>query len=101
MDEGSQGPGLERKYKRVEPVSTTSIVFALLGLVPSQWIGIGGFHAFGPIAFTAIFAIVGVMFGFLAVFRHGELQDKRALAVGITGAALGLLRLFIYPFFGL
>lgn len=101
MDDEAQGPGLQRKYKRVDPVSTTSIVFAVLGLIPSDWIGIGGVHAFGPIAFTAIFAIVGVLFGFLAVFRHGELKDLIALRVGIAGAALGVVRLFIYPFFGL
>ncbi len=85
----------------MDPVSTTAIVFALLGMIPSQWIGIGGVHAFGPIAFTAIFAIVGVLFGLLSIIRHGELQKRIALQLGIAAVALGALRLFIYPLAGL
>lgn len=100
MDE-TEGPGLERRYKRFEPVSTTSILFGLLGLIPSAaFLVTFGAEAFGPIEFPAILAIVGVLFGFLAVFRHGELQDVMALRVGIAGAALGLVRLFLYPLFG-
>lgn len=97
----AQGPGLKQSDGRVDAVSTVSLVFAVLGLMPSTWLKIGGVHAFGPVAFTAILSIVGVLFGFLAVFRHGELKDQRALIIGSVGAGLGLVRLFIYPFFGL
>lgn len=101
VEQVPQGPGLARASKSLDAVSTTSIIFAVIGLIPSKWIGIGGFHAFGPLAFTAIFAIVGVLFGLLAIIRHGELQNKRAFQIGIAATALGLLRLFIYPLAGL
>lgn len=97
----TEGPGLTPSQRRWEPVSTTSIVFAVLGLTPRAAFGSTlGVEALGPIAFPALFAIVGVLFGLLAIIRHGELQHPLALRVGIIGLSLGLLRLFIYPLAG-
>lgn len=100
MDE-TAGPGLQEHREGRDPVSITSIVFAALGLTPRAVFGSAlGVEAFGPVAFPAIFAIVGVLFGLLTLVRHGELQNPAALKLGIAGLLIGLLRLFIYPLAG-
>ncbi len=101
MDE-TEGPGLQANPTKRDPVSTVSIIFAILGLTPRAVFGSTlGVEALGPIAFPAIFAIVGVLFGLLTIIRHGELQNQTALKVGIAGLAIGLTRLFVYPLLGI
>ncbi len=98
----TEGPGLQEHRTGRDPVSIVSIVFAVLGLTPRAVFGSAlGVEAFGPIAFPAIFAIVGVMFGLLTLIRHGELQNLLALRLGIAGLSIGLIRLFLYPLLGI
>lgn len=100
MDDATQGPGLEARTNRLDPVSTVAIVFAVPGLMPTGWIRLGGFEGFGPIPFPVLLSIVGMLFGLLALIRHGELQNVLALRIGIAAVALGFVRIFLYPIIG-
>ena len=67
----TDGPGLEAHREGKDAVSITAIVFAVLGLTPRAVFGSAlGVEAFGPVSFPAIFAIVGVLFGLLAIIRQ-------------------------------
>ncbi len=100
MDDAPQGPGLQANQKRVDPVSTVAIVFAVPGLMPTGWIRLGNFEGFGPIPFPVLLSIVGMLFGLLTLIRHGELQNPLALRIGIAAVVLGFVRIFLYPLFG-
>ena len=91
------GPGLEATgtWDRLAFVAAG---FALLGLLPKSFFK-SAFtaHALGPLAFSAILAIVGVLFGFLVLFRYGELQHRPSRDLAIAAIAIGLARLLIAP----
>lgn len=96
---GLMGPGV-RPSTGIDPTLVTAWLFALLGYTPyTWWERILGFGFFGPIQVPAILAMVGVLFGFIAVLRALDLRDSRLRLLGGTATALGLVRLFLLPFF--
>lgn len=82
----------------MDRAAITSIIFALLGLFPRSVIG--GGHIFGPLDLTALFSIVGVLFGIIAILRGIEAGDALAKKIGTVSTLLGLFRLLIYPMIG-
>ncbi len=95
------GPGLHATGKP-DPTGVVAIVAAVLSLVPTAWVR-SAFqaHAFGPIEFAVILAIVAVLFGFVAIMRSGETKDRTAKLLGIAAVAIGLVRILLYPILGL
>ncbi len=93
------GPGLEAK-DGVDPTLVTAWIFVLIGFTPTGiWLRVLGFDRFGPLEVSAILAMVGVLFGFIALLRAIDLADVRLRAMAIGALVLGLGRLFLLPLF--
>lgn len=97
--EGQPGPGL-RRTGRTDPTLVTAWVFAVLGYTPISWVERAfGIAYFGPLAWPAIVAMVGVLFGVIALLRSLDLDDRRLRAWAAGALALGLVRVLLFPFF--
>lgn len=98
-DQERSGPGLVAK-DGVDPTVVVGWVLVLLGFTPtSLWERILGFGYFGPIEVSAIITMVGVLFAFIAVLRSIDLGDMRLRLFGGIALGLGLVRLFLMPWF--
>jgi len=96
---GGAGPGLAPSH-RIDPTLLTAGVFVLLGFTPDAFFDATvGYSHFGPLAWSAILAMVGVLFAVIAVLRSVDTGDAgmRAWAVGV--GAVGLLRVFVLAWF--
>lgn len=95
------GPGLQASAG-LDRTAITASAFALLCLTPTDWVrSTFQAHAFGPIQFTVILAIVAVIFGFVAILRSTETHDMLARRLGAAAVAIGLVRILIFPMLGL
>lgn len=95
------GPGL-RRQAGPDPTAWTALIAGILGIVPkSVFASLPNEGHFGPLSFTALFAVVAILFAVIAGMRYVDLRQKRILWVGMTGGVLGLIRLFIYPLAGI
>lgn len=91
------GPGLEAEPGWDKPL-LAGVVFVLLGYSPiSFWARIMGYGYFGPLAWPAILAMIGVLFGVIALLRSLDLEDKKLRNAALVVLVLGLGRLFIAP----
>lgn len=97
MEHEEGGPGLTRG-EGIDKAAFTAWFFSAIGLFPRS--AIGGGHIFGPLDLTALFSVVGVMFGIIAILRGIELNDGQAKFLGMSSTFLGLFRLLIYPMLG-
>lgn len=78
----------------------TAFVFVVLGFTPVAWVErLIGFGYFGPIAWSAILSMVGVLFGLIALLRSIDLKDPTLRNAALVALVLGLGRLFIAPMF--
>lgn len=95
---GQPGPGL-RPNKGVDPTLVTAAVFIVVGYTPVAWweAALRTGH-FGPLQIPAIVAMVGILFAFIALLRSIDLQDRRLRMWAGIALALGLVRLFLFPF---
>lgn len=83
---------------RWDPTLLTSAAFILLGFTPvSWWAALVGYGYFGPIAWPAILAMVGVLFAVIALLRSVDLHDQRLRTMALVLLGLGLVRLFLAP----
>lgn len=99
QEQRPSGPGIVAK-EGLDPTVITAWVFVMLGFTPSiLWRTVLGFDYFGPIEVSAILTMVGVLFGFIAVLRSIDLRDLRLRWAGGVALALGMIRLFLAPFF--
>lgn len=98
MDENpGGGPGLE-KQPGLDRSLVAAYVFVAIGFTPVSWYTrLLGYGYFGPIAWPAILAMVGVLFGVIALLRSLDLEDATLRNAAIVALILGLLRLFIFP----
>lgn len=97
--EGQSGPGLEAT-PGVDKTLVTAWICVLIGFTPwTVWRQVLGFGYFGPIQVPAIIAMVGVLFAVIAVLRALDLQDVRLRNLGLLAGVLGMVRLFLLPFF--
>lgn len=91
------GPGLEAEPGWDKPL-LAGVFFVLLGYSPvAFWARIMGYGYFGPLAWPAILAMVGVLFGVIALLRSLDLEDQKLRNAAIVVLLLGLVRLFIAP----
>ncbi|MGB1587083.1 MAG: hypothetical protein ACPHID_08590 [Thermoplasmatota archaeon] len=91
------GPGLEPQ-EGIDKSLLAGAALVLIGFTPVDfWAGIIGYGYFGPLAWPAIFAMVGVLFGVIALLRSLDLEDRTLRNASILVLVLGLLRLFIAP----
>lgn len=91
-----EGHGLESR--RWDPTVVTAWAFTLLGFIPTgTWAGAFGYGYFGPIAWPAILAMVGVLFAVIALLRSIDLEDLRLRKLALAALVIGMLRLFLAP----
>lgn len=84
--------------KGVDPTVVTAWVFALLGYTPIVWYErLIGYGHFGPLAWPAILAMVGVLFAVIAILRSIDLKDATLRNWAIGAFAVAMLRLFVGP----
>ncbi len=77
-----------------------AIAFVVLGFTPVAWAArVMGYGYFGPIAWPAILAMVGVLFAVIAFLRAVDTGIKPARNQAVAVAAVGLVRLFVLPLF--
>lgn len=76
----------------------TSIVFVVLGFTPDAFFDATvGYSHFGPLAWSAILAMVGVLFAVIAFLRAVDLDDRRLRAWATAAFVVGMFRVFIVP----
>lgn len=91
------GPGLEPQTGTDRSL-IVGAVLVLVGFSPvSFWARLLGYGYFGPLAWPAIFAMVGVLFGVIALLRSLDLEDQKLRNASLVVLILGLARLFIVP----
>lgn len=100
---GSRGPGIH-PTGREDVTAYLALFFAVLGWVPERHVDAaldpvtGGPFVF-PAPIPAVFAMLGVFAGVVAVLRGMERGDRWTRGAGLVAVAAGLVRLFLVPFF--
>ncbi len=96
---GNEGPGLEPSPGYDWTVWPAGIL-ALIGWTPIAWWEAAlGTAYFGPLAFPAICAMVGVLFVVIGLLRGLDTKDVRSRPWLIGAGAIGMARLFVLPLF--
>jgi hypothetical protein len=92
-------PGIEPTAGLDRPL-VAAIIFVALGFMPNSWVEAALTYAyFGPVAWTAILCMVGVLFAVIALLRSLDLEDQKLRNAAIVLLLIGLARLFILPAF--
>lgn len=94
------GPGLGSE-KDTMRFGYIALALVLVGLIPRSIFTIRGVHALGPLDFTAIISMAGVLFAVITALRAREGQWPQALKLGVIAFLIGIFRIFAYPIFGI
>jgi hypothetical protein len=97
--DGGAGPGLTQR-SGTDPALVAAALFVALGWTPTAvWMALLGVAYFGPLHYSAILAIVGVLAAAIAVLRSLDTGDLRLRRYALAIGGIGMGRLFVLPFF--